>query len=339
MRVPNNFFFASLSIADLLVLVICQPSALLEFYAKDRWYLGTAMCKLVPFLESTAQKTSVLTIAAISFERYHAICRPLQSQYLYSRTRTVLILTTLWITAALVSCPFAAISLVEDATFYDGSAVKVCRTKIYLTWHYVYVIILLVVFFLIPLVVLLILYSRIMFRLTSDVLAIGQRNDQRALMKLKLRRHSVYLLIAIILLFFISLLPMRVFVLWVIFAPLNDMKTLGFEGYLNLLCFIRAMVYFNSATNPVVYSLMSSKFRAAFWSLLRCKRTKKQPVHMCGYYLTTSPPHHYCVLQTPTNRLASGVKASTFGYKLNIMLTTAQRSSKFRSNSSEEEDS
>lgn len=45
MRVPNNFFFASLSIADLLVLVICQPSALLEFYAKDRWYLGSVMCE------------------------------------------------------------------------------------------------------------------------------------------------------------------------------------------------------------------------------------------------------------------------------------------------------
>lgn len=296
--------------------------------------------KLVPFLESTAQKTSVLTIAAISFERYHAICRPLRSQYLYSRTRTVQILATLWITAALVSCPFAAISVVEDATFYDGSPVAVCRTKIYLTWHYLYVISLLVVFFLIPLVVLVVLYSRIMFRLTSDVLAIGQRNDQRALLKMKLRRHSVYLLIAIILLFFLSLLPMRVFVLWVIFAPLDDMKTLGFEGYLNLLCFIRAMVYFNSATNPVVYSLMSSKFRAAFWSLLRCKRTKKKKsVHMCRYYLSASPEHHYCALQTPTNRLASGLKASTLGYKLNILLTTGQGSSKLRSNSSEEEHS
>lgn len=45
MKTHMNYLLLNLSFADLLVLLICQPSALLEFYAKDRWYLGLVMCK------------------------------------------------------------------------------------------------------------------------------------------------------------------------------------------------------------------------------------------------------------------------------------------------------
>ena len=45
MRTPTNFFLLNLSIADILVLSICQPAALMEFYSKDRWLIGEAMCK------------------------------------------------------------------------------------------------------------------------------------------------------------------------------------------------------------------------------------------------------------------------------------------------------
>ena len=45
MRTTTNFFLFSLSIADILVLLFCQPAALLEFYGKDRWLIGEFMCK------------------------------------------------------------------------------------------------------------------------------------------------------------------------------------------------------------------------------------------------------------------------------------------------------
>ena len=45
MRTPTNYFLFSLSIADIMVLLFCQPAALTEFYSKDRWFMGRAMCK------------------------------------------------------------------------------------------------------------------------------------------------------------------------------------------------------------------------------------------------------------------------------------------------------
>ena len=45
MRTSTNLFLLSLSVADMMVLLFCQPAALMEFFAKDRWMIGTAMCK------------------------------------------------------------------------------------------------------------------------------------------------------------------------------------------------------------------------------------------------------------------------------------------------------
>ena len=45
MRNATNVFLLNLSMADLLVVLICMPSALAEFYGKDVWYLGPVMCK------------------------------------------------------------------------------------------------------------------------------------------------------------------------------------------------------------------------------------------------------------------------------------------------------
>ena len=44
MRNSTNMFLTNLSVSDLLVIVICMPSSLLEFYMKDVWLLGDCMC-------------------------------------------------------------------------------------------------------------------------------------------------------------------------------------------------------------------------------------------------------------------------------------------------------
>lgn len=57
--------------------------------------------KLVPFVELTVAHASVLTILAISFERYYAICEPLKAGYVCTKTRALLICLAAWVVAAL----------------------------------------------------------------------------------------------------------------------------------------------------------------------------------------------------------------------------------------------
>lgn len=47
MRNSTNFFLLNLSLADLLVLVVCLPTAFVELYSPpDVWLLGQGMCEL-----------------------------------------------------------------------------------------------------------------------------------------------------------------------------------------------------------------------------------------------------------------------------------------------------
>ena len=45
MRSSTNVFLVSLTIADLSVILVCMPAALLEFSSDDIWHLGNVMCK------------------------------------------------------------------------------------------------------------------------------------------------------------------------------------------------------------------------------------------------------------------------------------------------------
>jgi len=56
--------------------------------------------KAVPFVELTVAHASVLTILAISFERYYAICEPLKAGYVCTKARAFLICVLAWAFAA-----------------------------------------------------------------------------------------------------------------------------------------------------------------------------------------------------------------------------------------------
>lgn len=57
--------------------------------------------KLVPFVELTVAHASILTILAISFERYYAICEPLKAGYVCTKTRAMVICVACWCVAGL----------------------------------------------------------------------------------------------------------------------------------------------------------------------------------------------------------------------------------------------
>lgn len=88
---------------------------------------------------------------------------------------------------------------------------------------------------------------------------------------LKYRKQVIFMLGAVVISFFVCLLPFRALTLWIIIVPPETILQLGVEGYYSLLYFCRILLYINSALNPILYNLMSSKFREGFLKLLGCK--------------------------------------------------------------------
>lgn len=80
--------------------------------------------------------------------------------------------------------------------------------------------------------------------------------------------------------FFVCLLPYRALTLWIILGPyeLQIMNVFGQETFYQVLSFCRFMLYLNSAINPILYNLMSSKFRDGFRRLCGFKNG-------CGVHL------------------------------------------------------
>lgn len=78
------------------------------------------------------------------------------------------------------------------------------------------------------------------------------------------RRQVVFMLAAVIICFFTCLLPFRVFTLWLLFTSDEGIRALSMERFYNLLYFCRILLYVNSMLNPLLYAVVSSKFRNAF---------------------------------------------------------------------------
>ena len=87
------------------------------------------------------------------------------------------------------------------------------------------------------------------------------------------------MLVIVVMTFALLWLPYRLFVVYNSFAN-KKFHNLWFR----LLC--RIMVYMNSAINPILYNVMSVKFRGAFRRLLFCEKQDRhqQSQHLATYH-------------------------------------------------------
>ncbi|XP_053657791.1 bombesin receptor subtype-3-like [Anopheles marshallii] len=272
MRNSTNIFLTNLSIADLLVLLVCTPTVLVEVNSPPEvWVLGEEMCKAVPFVELTVAHASVLTILAISFERYYAICEPLKAGYVCTKTRALLICLAAWTVAAILTSPILMISSYEYVEYIDGNMVAACLSPVDSFWPASFFVGSIVLFFIIPLFILVVLYSVIAKNLMDNpsIIMSSASSGNRGNVY-KYRKQVIFMLGAVVVSFFVCLLPFRALTLWIIIVPSEAIVSVGIERFYILLYFCRIMLYMNSAINPILYNLMSSKFRNGFLQLLGC---------------------------------------------------------------------
>ncbi|XP_064551219.1 growth hormone secretagogue receptor type 1 isoform X2 [Drosophila montana] len=265
MRNSTNIFLTNLSIADLLVLLVCTPTVLVEVNTRpETWVLGHEMCKAVPFVELTVAHASVLTILAISFERYYAICEPLKAGYVCTKARAILICVLAWGIAALFTSPILWVAEYKLVEYIDGSSVPVCLTQAIGVSTVGFFLMTISVFFVLPFLMLVVLYGIIARNLVSSQSAMLRARPTKPELSLKARKQVVLMLGAVVLSFFVCLLPFRVLTLWIILSTEQTLHDMGLVRYYSLLYFCRIMLYLNSAMNPILYNLMSTKFRKGF---------------------------------------------------------------------------
>ncbi|XP_076286466.1 ecdysis triggering hormone receptor isoform X2 [Lasioglossum baleicum] len=288
MRNSTNIFLVNLSVADLFVLLICTPTVLVEVNSGPQvWPLGEHMCKAVPFVELTVAHASVLTILAISFERYYAICEPLRAGYVCTKAKATCLCLVAWVTAALCTSPILLMVNYEVEEDIDGTYIPTCNTVANNNWTIAFFLTTIIIFFAIPLLILVVLYTVIALHLMANpTISRGPSNNL-----LKYRKQVMLMLGTVVLCFFLCLLPFRALTVWILMVSAQTIIDLGIENYFCLLYFCRVMLYLNSAINPILYNLMSTKFREGFLRLCGLgpnRRKKKKTSDRTGTYTTGS---------------------------------------------------
>lgn len=229
----------------------------------------------MPFLEIVVASASVLTIMAVTIERYLLLYHP--NNWKKIKTGQVIkILIIVWTFSMGIGSPILFIVRYKDSTFIDGTPIKVCRLPIQKDWQKCYIVLMTTVIYVLPCMILFLLYSRVCWMLNPFYDSPSDIHDVTYREKKRLRRQVVNIIATIVIVFFLCHLPYRVVSIWVVFENKRVLENLGLEKYLNILYSARVLLYINHALNPILYNFVSKRFRATLMFLFHEKCATKK---------------------------------------------------------------
>ncbi|KAF6202370.1 hypothetical protein GE061_004769 [Apolygus lucorum] len=268
LHTSTYYYLFSLAVSDLLLLVLGLPYEVSLCWQQYPWPLGTPSCKLRALVSEMASYTSVLTIVAFTMERYVAVCHP-QGNYSMFVLHPKSIIGALWVVSLLAASPFSMFTKINYLQYPEGSGNDLPETAFCAMlednkpkWLPIYEFSFLL-FFLVPMMMIIVLYVLIWMKLSANMNSSAQRDDRH----LQSRRNVIRMLIAVVITFFICWCPFHVQRLFYIYGQ-------DLESYLQInewIFNLSGVLYYLSATmNPILYNLMSGKYRTAFLLTLTC---------------------------------------------------------------------
>uniref|UniRef100_A0A3B3HIM8 G-protein coupled receptors family 1 profile domain-containing protein n=1 Tax=Oryzias latipes TaxID=8090 RepID=A0A3B3HIM8_ORYLA len=249
MRSSTYLYLSSMAISDLLILLLL-PLDLYKLWRPRPWPLGDLACKLTMFLSECCTFCTILHITFLSLERYVAVCWPITAKTLVTRRRTRAIIGCLWLGAAVSAAPVLLMVGVEDIGG-DEADRRECRCTQYAISSGLLsaMMILSNLYFLVPLSILGLVYS-----LIGRTLWLRPKSSRKE----QGHRNTVKMLGVIVLAFVLCWLPFHVG---------RTIFSLSLGSYFNLVSSV--LFYLSAAINPLLYNLMSARYRLAVRSLVR----------------------------------------------------------------------
>lgn len=282
MKTSMNYYLLSLAIADLGVLLIIYPVVLLKYLSPFRWLLGKHACHyLYPTVE-VFFGASIWSITAIAVERYRNIVGAQRYQIQHrSRVRTFVIIGMVWLTSFFVS----SVPLYPVMNYHP--ILEICVPALPNLLFQSYSIVVIVVWYALPLVVIAFTYVSIKKRVLQSVAfrtsmsehddgnqAVLQNSSNKERIDKRIWRQSnktTRILTPLVILFAVTMFPLNAFRVMSLIMPEYWKKS-----YYNLI--IGQLIMFtmiNSSANPMVYCIMSREFKVAFKKIFTSLKDKK----------------------------------------------------------------
>lgn len=279
MHTATNYYLFNLAISDLVYLIFGLPFEILLFWHQYPWLFGLPFCKYRSLIAEACSYVSVLTIVAFSMERFLAICYPMVSYAMSGLKRAIRIIAAIWTISLLSATPFAYYRTINYILYppFIGEEVPesgLCATLMPPSGLYEASTI---IFFAIPMLIIFVLYAQMATEIRSRskrsvTKQLGIRSNSMNSKQSKSRRAIIKMLAVVVLTFFISWAPFHA--QRVVFLYGKFWK--NFELINNYLFKISGFFYYFSCTiNPIIYNMMSHRYRVAFRATL-CGKQQHQ---------------------------------------------------------------
>ncbi|XP_035527015.1 neuromedin-U receptor 1-like [Morone saxatilis] len=275
MQTPTNYYLLSLAVSDLLVLLLGMPLELYDMWQNYPFLLGEGGCYFKIFLFETVCFASILNVTALSVERYVAVVHPLKVKHMTTRAHVKRVIFMLWVLSMLCAVPNTSlhgIAVLPPKFGRQFPRSAICNV-VKPIWIYNRIILIsTLAFFLLPMLIISILYLLIGLRLHSERVmtvvdtrcSFGPESLSRS-HKQKLSKRNLQvtkMLCVLVVVFGLCWAPFHVErLMWSYIDPSSDLHKKVFEHVhiVSGVCF-----YLSSAINPILYNLMSTRFREMF---------------------------------------------------------------------------
>ncbi|XP_067828751.1 pyroglutamylated RF-amide peptide receptor-like [Heptranchias perlo] len=269
-RTVTTIFICSLAVSDLLITFFCIPFTLLQNISSE-WIGGAFVCKMIPFVQTTAVVSCILTMMCIAVERYQGIVHPLKRHYM--NTRAYKMLGIVWAVALFVGSPMLYIQQLEVKYDFLYDRHYVCCLECWnsLSLRQAYATFILVALFLLPLTAMLVLYTRIVFELwikkrVGDGSILNALNQSEISKITRKKKRAIVMMVTVVVLFTICWAPFHV--AHMLFEYSNLAEEYDDVTINMVIATVQAIGFFNSFNNPVVYTLLNETFKKKCFSFL-----------------------------------------------------------------------
>ncbi|KAF7988143.1 hypothetical protein HCN44_007637 [Aphidius gifuensis] len=278
MHTATNYYLFSLAISDLILLILGLPNELSCVWQQYPWELGVALCKIRAYVSEMSSYVSVLTIVAFSMERYLAICHPFRAHAMSGLKRPIIIISAAWIIAIISAIPFAIYTNVNYIEYPPDSGNNsadsaICAMLLPDMPNFPLYELSCIVFFLIPMFVMLAVYIRMGLKIRESAKnklnCDGEYSAHLDSQQVQSRTSIIRMLSAVVFSFFLAWCPFHAQRLLYVYALEAD-----YYPDLNEWLYILGgfLYYFSTTVNPILYNLMSLKYRKAFKDTVLCKK-------------------------------------------------------------------
>ena len=267
----TNLFIANLALTDFFIGIFCIPIVLISDFLLSDWPFGLLMCKLTSFAQSVFVVCTVYTLIAMSVDRYIAIIHPLQPKL--TRKQCYVFIGALWTFALTFSSPIFVEMRIRHTCFHRDSNYLVEYTQTVCQsdglpglLQTIYNIATMTVIYLIPLVVLSVIYVRLGYQLNRSR-APGEAHSERDAKIKKSKQKVIKMCFVVVIMFGVCWFPMQLYTN-ILRPHLDQIFDRKYVPHFYFAFHLMAMS--NACVNPFIYAVMSSKFRAGYLHYWHC---------------------------------------------------------------------